>query len=180
MKLYVIRHGQVNYNSRGLVNGINNSVLNSEGIIQAREASKLVKNLDIDLIICSPIIRAKQTCEYINVNNIPVQYDKRIRERDSKSMQYKPVSIIDNNIWYDKNKDIIYNDCEGFGSMIKRISEFLYDLKKNYDNKNILLVTHGDVCKTIYTCLNSNSSKLTPEQIAHVHQDNCELKEYDM
>ena len=178
MKLYVIRHGQVNYNLRDLINGINNSVLNTEGILQAREAAKKIKDLDIDLIICSPVLRAKQTCEYINVNNMPVIFDKRLAERDSKSMQYKPVSSIDKNLWYDRTKDVIYDDCEGFGSMIKRISEFLDEIKQKYTKDNILLVTHGDVCKTIYACL--NNTKLTPEKIASVHHNNCEIKMYEI
>lgn len=180
MKLYVIRHGQVNYNVREQINGINNSVLNTEGLLQAREASKIVKDLDIDIVICSPILRAKQTCEIVNVNNIHVEYDNRLKERDSKSMQYKHVSSIDKNIWYDKTKDIIYSDAEGFGSMLKRISDFLNDIKEKYPKKNILIVTHGDVCKAIYTCLNNKSTNLTANDIANVHHNNCEIKMYEL
>ena len=41
-----------------------------------------MKDLDIDLIICSPLLRARHTCNIVNVNNIEVIYDKRIEERD--------------------------------------------------------------------------------------------------
>ena len=82
MKLYVIRHGQTKCNKENKYNCRLDEDINEIGIKQAEEASKIVKNLDIDLIICSPMIRTKHTCEIVNVNNIPVIYDERIMERD--------------------------------------------------------------------------------------------------
>ena len=40
-----------------LVNSINDSTLTEKGIEQAIVASKKIKNLDIDVIFCSPIKR---------------------------------------------------------------------------------------------------------------------------
>ncbi|MGN1299231.1 MAG: hypothetical protein ACI4UE_04545 [Candidatus Scatovivens sp.] len=70
--------------------------------------------------MCSPIKRTKETCEYININKIQVKYDDRLMERDSKSLMYKPISMLDKSIWYDITQDIIYGDNEGFKSVITR------------------------------------------------------------
>lgn len=49
-----------------------------EGINQAIKASHIVKDLNIDLIICSPMKRTKHTMELVNINNIKVIYDDRL------------------------------------------------------------------------------------------------------
>ena len=82
MKLYVIRHGLTKCNVEKKYNGKLDEDINETGIEQAKKAQKIIKDLDIDLIICSPLLRAKHTCDIINVNNIPVIYDERIEERD--------------------------------------------------------------------------------------------------
>ena len=60
-----------------------NEDINNIGIKQAQEASKKIKNLNLDLIICSPLLRTRHTCDIINSNKIKVIYDDRIEERNS-------------------------------------------------------------------------------------------------
>lgn len=59
MKLYVIRHGNTDSNALNVLNGKLDEDINDKGINQALEAAKIVKHLDIDLIICSPLIESK-------------------------------------------------------------------------------------------------------------------------
>lgn len=172
--IYVIRHGEVDFNVNNKINGVNNCSLNATGIEQAKSRSSEVKEFNIDLIICSPLQRAKETCKYVNVENKPVEYDNRLMERDSRSMQYKSVDILDMNIWYDAQKEIIYEDAEGFRSVLKRVYEFLDEIKEKHLNKNILLVTHGDVCKAIYMYFNKNEVT----DISKIEQKNCEIFKY--
>ena len=76
MKIYVIRHGRTNCNDEGKYNGKLDEDINEVGIRQAVEASKQVKDLNIDIVICSPLLRTRHTCEIVNVNKIPVIYVK--------------------------------------------------------------------------------------------------------
>ncbi len=83
MKLYVIRHGETTSNVLDIYNGsLLDEDINDNGINQAIEASKIVKKLDIDMIICSPLLRTRHTCDLINSNHINVIYDKRLEERN--------------------------------------------------------------------------------------------------
>ena len=78
-----------------------------------------VRNLNLDYIICSPLYRTRQTCNLINVNDVEVIYDKRLVERDSKSMQYKSDSELDLDLWYDLLKML-------FTVMLKDLKVFVH------------------------------------------------------
>ena len=83
MKLYVVRHGQTDINLNNQINSINDEDLNETGISQALKLKEYIKDIDYDLIICSPLKRARQTAEVINMErNIPIIYDERVIERD--------------------------------------------------------------------------------------------------
>ena len=177
MILYVIRHGQTNVNLKERINARNIIGLNKTGKEEARKASELIKNIDIDLIYCSPLRRTKQTCKLVNANNVSVVYDKSLLERDSKGKQFERVEKIDFDLWYDITKDTIYNDSEGFKSVYERVVLFLEKIKEKHVNETILLVTHGDVCKAI----NAYVNKLTDaKEIRALEQRNCEIRKYEI
>lgn len=177
MKLYVIRHGEVDVNVYEGINGRNDSTLTEKGHMQATSAISVVNNLPIDLIICSPLKRTIETCEIINTKKIPIIYDEHILERDVKSMMYKVTATIDLNIFYDPNATLIFQDCEGFGSIIARVKSFLEDIKEKYNDKNIMVITHNDVCKAI-RCVISNNYDIG--EIIKFNQKNCEVITYEI
>ncbi len=174
--LYVMRHGQVETNIHNQINGWNPEELTTIGIEQARGAENKVKALNIEYVLCSPIVRTKQTLNNLNLDEkITVYYDDRLKERNAKSMVYKKVDSVDNNIWYDKTKDIVYEDAEGFKSIIERVKSLLDEIKDKYYGKNILLITHGDICKAIYLYFNQDV-----QNISEFYQDNCEIVSYEL
>lgn len=178
MKLYVVRHGEVDLNKENRVNGRNDSKLNDRGIIQAIAAGNIIKDTKIDIVLCSPLYRTKQTCNYVNVNNVLVEYDDRLMERDARSFDKLSADLIDYNLWYDRTKEMIYTDTEGFKSIQRRIFDFIEDCKKKYDeNSNILVITHGDVCKAFYSYFNEIINDI---DIMKFDQDNCEIVEYEI
>ena len=74
--IYVTRHGQTDWNVQKRVMGRCDEPLNNNGINQAIETKNNLLNKDIDLIICSPLLRAKQTANIINEGrNISIVYD---------------------------------------------------------------------------------------------------------
>ena len=177
MKLYVIRHGRTKCNDENKYNGKLDEDINETGIKQAEEASKIVKELDIDLIICSPLLRTRHTCEIVNVNNVPVIYDKRIEERDCGIYTGKELGefyYID--YWnYYSTKEV--EDLESVSDLFKRVKEFLDEVKEKYKDKNLLLVTHGGVARAIYFYFN----ELPKDGIINEFgSKNCEVKEYKL
>ncbi len=176
MKLYVIRHGQTDSNILNIYNGnLLDEDINDVGIMQAKKAAKVIKNLNIDLIICSPLLRAKHTCEIINTNNIKVIYDKRIQERNCGSLtNTKHDSFYYDEYWNYYSK-IKVNNLESVPELFKRIHSFLDEIKEKYKDKNILLVTHGGVARAIYFYFNELPKD---GKIEKYLPNNCEIMEY--
>lgn len=83
MKILLTRHGQTDWNVAGKIQGCTDIELNQTGIEQAKIAREKLLNYDIDIIITSPLKRAKRTAEIINEGrNIPLTESKGIIERN--------------------------------------------------------------------------------------------------
>ena len=95
MYLYVIRHGQTDWNIQKKLLSTTDVPLNSTGVEQCKEAEKLVRNLNYDLVICSPKLRTKQTAEIINTKKVEVVYDGRLIERYARSLEGMDVKDFD-------------------------------------------------------------------------------------
>src|SRR5690625_5212360 len=78
----IVRHGETNWNSLGILQGSTDIPLNSKGVLQANECRKLLKNYDWDVMITSPLKRAKETAKIINKDlNSPLVEMKEFLER---------------------------------------------------------------------------------------------------
>lgn len=65
-KLLYVRHGQTYLNEAKLISGQTETDLTKKGKLQAKDAAQLLKEFaSIDLIICSPLTRAKDTASII-------------------------------------------------------------------------------------------------------------------
>ena len=85
--IYIVRHGQTDYNVIGRYGGRIDVPLNEEGIKQAHELKEMLKNIKFDLVFSSPLKRAIKTAEIISDNEIIL--DKRIIERDNGELEGK-------------------------------------------------------------------------------------------
>lgn len=80
---YFLRHGQTDYNKfrKAAEDGSSNTPLNEEGILQAHNAAKMFKDMGIDGIVSSPLIRAQQTAEIVaGYLNVPIIYCDDLQE----------------------------------------------------------------------------------------------------
>lgn len=144
--IYITRHGQTDWNIQKKVMGRCDEPLNNTGVNQAFETKNNLLDTDIDLIICSPLLRAKQTAEIINEDrNIPIIYDNRIIERDFGEFEGMQTNDFDFNGYWDYYKNKQYQTAENIQVFFERIYDFLNDIMKKYNDKNVLLVAHGGV-----------------------------------
>ena len=67
MKILITRHGQTNWNVLGKIQGQTDIELNENGKKQAKEISEYIRNENIELIITSPLKRAKETAEIVTI-----------------------------------------------------------------------------------------------------------------
>lgn len=152
MDILVTRHGQTDWNLLGKIQGKTDIELNNTGKKQAEETGNLIKNEEINLIITSPLKRARETAQIINKNfNAIILEDDRLmergfgkcegltkEERNNLKIQNPEVEYI-----WNYNKNVDFNEIEKMHDFSKRIYEFLDEIVEKYKDKKILLVTHG-------------------------------------
>lgn len=173
MKVYVVRHGQTDSNILHIYNVITED-LNEIGVKQIEELKTKTDKLDYDLIICSPLLRARHTADIINSNNKEIIYDKRIEERHHGSLAGKTFNREDKDIQWNYYNKKLYGTEEKITDLLKRVYEFFDELKnKNYEN--VLLVTHSGVSRIIETYFNG-----IPEDgcLIPLGMKNGEIREY--
>ena len=178
MKIYVIRHGLTDCNIKKIYNGRYNEDINKDGIRQATEASKIVKNLNIDLIICSPMKRTKHTMELVNVNNIGVIYDDRLMERDNGKLTLTKIDEYFDKEYYNYYSTKMIEGLETLPELFNRVHSFIDEIKIKYKSKNVLLVTHSAVARAIQFYFEEIPKDGMLLNVSG--QKNCEIKEYQV
>lgn len=179
MNLYVIRHGETKSNVQGIYNGNLNEDINETGIAQAKQTKELMKDKDYDLIYCSPMLRAKHTCEIINYKNKPVIYDDRLRERtlgklDGRNLKENGFSKKDFFDYTYKSNDEKFEDLQ---TLFNRVHEFLNEIIEKNKEKNILIVAHGGILRAIYFYFNEIPHN---GDLSIYIPKNCEINTYEI
>ena len=152
--IYIVRHGQTDWNVQKKVMGRCDEPLNEKGKQQAEETKDSLKEMNLDLIICSPLKRAKQTAEIINRDrNISIIYDDRIIERDWGMCEGAHIEEVDTVKCWNFHINTDNNKIERVQDLLARVSEFLEDIKVKYKDKNVLVVAHSAVLRAIHYCL---------------------------
>lgn len=146
MEIWLTRHGQTRWNVLKKVQGKADIELNEIGIQQARETAEKLKNIKIDLIISSPLKRAKQTADIINEGrNIPIVIDDRISERDFGEFEGMATTDFDFNAFWSYKQNKKYDKAENIEEFFYRVFKFLNEVKDKYEDKSILIVSHGGI-----------------------------------
>ena len=77
--IYIVRHGETDWNVLGKLQGSKDIPLNEKGIEQAKELREILKDVKFDIVFASPLQRTLKTAEIICDNEIIK--DERIIER---------------------------------------------------------------------------------------------------
>ena len=83
--IYVVRHGQTDWNLQGRCQGWHDIELNQTGIEQAEKLAKLLADVKFDVCFSSPLKRAVKTAQTIYDGNIIL--DQRIIERGNGELE---------------------------------------------------------------------------------------------
>ena len=169
MILYVVRHGETDWNREHKVQGHTDIPLNNYGRHLARETAEGMKNLKIDLAYTSPLSRAKETAEIILAGrNIPLIEDSRIEEFSFGNYEgmycggdnKDPKSADFNRFFTDTENYIPPSDGESIPHLYERTGDFLAWLCKEEElqDKSILVSTHGAAMTALLNRIKGNLS----------------------
>ena len=155
--IYVVRHGQTDWNVAGKTQGSIDTKLNETGINQAKSIKNKFLNTKIDIVLCSPQNRCKSTAEIIcRDRNIPIIEVEDLRERGFGEFEGKQKNIDYDwvEFWnWEQNKQ--YEQAENVRSFLERVYNVIEKVKKNYAKKDVLIVTHAGVSAMIYCYFNN-------------------------
>lgn len=81
--VYLIRHGRTDLNAAGRLRGRLDPPLDLKGRTEATALASLFHNLQLVAVVCSPLLRARQTAEPIAAaTRAPLRFDDRLLDRD--------------------------------------------------------------------------------------------------
>lgn len=176
MRLFAARHGQTQWNVDNKICGTTDLPLTEEGWNQARALADKTVDLDLDLIICSTMLRAKQTASAVaDKLNIPVIEDARLVEQNYgiyEGMDRKTPGFLENK----RHFAVRYPGGESMMDVAHRIYGLLEDVKREHDGKNVLLVCHGGVLRLV----RSYFEPMTNEEYFHYSPGNADIREYEL
>lgn len=123
MNVYIVRHGQVLHNALKVYSNEDED-LTEKGIDQAKQLKNEIQNLEYDVIICSPLLRARHTAEIINVKNRDILFDNRLKERNPGNLNGKPISYTNREEYWNFNSNIQYGTSENMKTFLKEYLHF--------------------------------------------------------
>ncbi len=149
-KLIFIRHGLTDWNEQKLMQGRADISLNEKGVDYAQKLAKKINLNEVDVVLCSPLKRAKQTAEIIVENKKEIVIEPLVIERSFGDLEGK---MVDSSLMY-KHWDYKLNNSEFniecLTDLLKRAKMFLNKVKTEYPNKTVMVVTHGCFIKAIH------------------------------
>ncbi|MEA3229012.1 MAG: histidine phosphatase family protein [Campylobacterota bacterium] len=156
MKITLVRHAEVIKEYQHRYNGHIDIALSEKGKLDAQELALKLKDTKFDKIYCSDLKRAKQTLLAFEFSSLPI-FTKELREKSWGIHEGKSFEEIERSgIKYKSFQQWISAlDGEDIDSYKERIKRYFYDTIFQQDCKNILIVTHSGVIKTVLGILNN-------------------------
>jgi len=173
-KLVLVRHGQSQWNEKGLWQGWMDIDLTDKGIEQAKETGNQLKGIHFDYAYSSPLMRAFKTLDQIlkvlDQSNLPVIKDKALTEKHYGIYAGKNKWEVKEQVGEEEFQKIRrswdYETPEG--ESMKQVYERLIPyyqteiLPKLKAGKNVIIASHGNTLR----CLVKFLDGLSEEEVA--------------
>ena len=182
MRLYLIRHGETEWNRDGRLQGKVDIPLDEIGRKQAELLRDELSGIDFDICIASPLVRARETAEIIVGDRCEIAFDERITERDFG--EYEGMLVRD---WEDSAGDVDTWDIklnwgkrgyEPARQVLARAKDFLIDVRSKYPSDYcIAVIAHGSLLKALHYNIVGYTDKTNFHE---VYFRNTEVRKYDI
>lgn len=159
-QLYLVRHGETEFNVQRIVQGNSDSPLTEKGIEQVSATREDLKGIDFDAIFSSDLPRAQHTADILRLDKeILIQTSELLRERNYGRFDGKPSGDYQESI---KNKLLereklseeeqwlheVDPEVETDEKMMSRFILKLREIAVAYPGKKVLVVSHAGILRT--------------------------------
>ena len=174
-EMWLVRHGQTEWNLGNIVQGQVDIPLNETGIAQATTLAGNIADTKFDAIYSSDLIRAQQTARIIAEQlNLPVRIDPRLREIKQGIWEGHPIEeIIAQNPEVFKRGDVDPTipraaGAESLAEVITRIVAAANDIHSQHNGQRVLISSHGLALAALYCVANH----IPVREVGHYIPDN--------
>ena len=155
-KVFLIRHGETDYNRDHRLQGALPIPLNAKGQSQAKALGLYLKDQGIETIFSSPMIRARQTADIMGqALGVTVCEEPRIQEIAFGQFEGLRSSEIEEKypdiyrMWQSGDMSYTVPDGESRRSVQQRMTGAWIDIITNTEYEKIALVSHGSALRII-------------------------------
>lgn len=182
MRIYLVRHGQTDWNLEKRMQGREDVPLNTTGRAQAEKLRDKIRDLEFDVVYASPLKRAAETAEIAVGDRYEIIYDERLVERSFGEFEGKvceiraqPVEGMDID---DISLEEIPGKVETVKSIVARAEDFMDFLRQKHDSDaEILVVGHGAMSKAFDWILSEHGED---DVFGSRRLENAEMWEYEV
>lgn len=176
----MMRHGQAENNvNRILVGRHVEAHLTDYGKRQVARTAMYLKEISIDRVLASPVIRTIETAKIVcEILDKEFEIDERLYEIELGKlvgMNYEEIVKKYGNLFLkfyaDNDPTLLSYGVESFSSVKSRINDLLEDLRHRYAGENVLLISHLDPIKAAICIL----LDLNPKSLYRWHIRNASL-----
>lgn len=159
--LYLIRHGETEWNAQHRIQGNSDSPLTETGIEQARRRAESLKHLKFAAVYSSDLLRAKRTAEIIALDHkLVVKTSELLRERNFGRNEGKKYSeyqqefgeLLEKRVELSDQQHDDFSLYEGYetdSAIASRFIQKLRELALAHAGETIAIVTHGGALRVL-------------------------------
>ena len=155
-EIFLIRHGETEWNSQQRMQGHSNSDLSTTGKIQIQALGQWMKNVTFNSIYSSDTIRAKLTAEAITeFSGHKIKFDQRLREKNlgvfeglttDEAREKHPEIFC---LFKTAGSKYIIDKGESTQQLQDRALNILNEILVKHAEERVLLVTHGGFVRVL-------------------------------
>lgn len=156
MSIYIVRHGETDWNREGIYQGHTDTPLNEDGRKTAERLGYTLSKIKISCIYSSDLLRARETAEIINrFLNVPVCYTQDLRELNFGDwtgisiweMEEKDPELFRR--WQEDPWNISPPGGETFRELTERVMNILEEITRRHRDEDVLIVSHAGPIKAM-------------------------------
>ncbi|MDK2820513.1 MAG: hypothetical protein PWP31_478 [Clostridia bacterium] len=157
-RVYLVRHGETEWNNTGRYQGHSDVMLSSKGKLQANLLKKRFDNINLDCVFTSDLKRATETASIISKSHgINVETLKDLREINFgawEGLTYKEITTRYPKEWDEWRQDpgnVVIPGGESFNQVKERVLNSFNKIIEQEKGRDLLIVGHGG-CLRVLIC----------------------------
>jgi broad specificity phosphatase PhoE len=172
----LLRHGQTDWNINFLLQGVTDIPMNQTGIEQVKLAAQAIRAEDWDVVLTSPLSRARQTAEIIASQH---GYTEIIEQELLIERSFGEAEGLSHEQWRAKysNLDVIPGG-ESRTQLAERSRLLLETISQELGGKRVLAISHGALIRALIAIASNNELPRDGERLGNAslnvvkHSDN--------